>query len=277
MTIRIVTDSACDIPESLVTKYNITIVPLTFSFGEEEFVDRQSLTAEQFWKHCADSPVLPKTAAPAPGQFTQAYRTLIAEGATGILVISLSRELSATIQSAETGAKESGVTIPVRIVDSRSVSMGLGINVIACAKMAASGASMDELEAAANDLCSRTRVYAALDTLENLKKGGRISGTKAFLASALAIKPIIEVRDGKVNEGGKERTRSKALAFLFEKVKSAGPITDLVVLHAQCSDTDAFVAQLKTVYHQEIVVSDIGSVIGSHVGVGTIGVVFHVQ
>ena len=277
MTIRIVTDSASDIPESLVVKYNIKIVPLTVSFGEEEFVDRESLTSEQFWKHCADSPVLPKTAAPAPGQFTQAYRTLIAEGATGILVISLSRELSVTIQSAETGAKESGVTVPVRIVDSRSVSMGLGINVIACAKMAANGAPMDELEAAANDMCSRTRVYAALDTLENLKKGGRISGTKAFLASALAIKPIIEVRDGKINEGGKERTRSKALAFLLEKVKSAGPITDLAVLHAQCNDIDAFVAQLKTVYHQEIVVSDIGSVIGSHVGVGTIGVVFHVQ
>ncbi len=277
MTIRIVTDSACDIPQALVEKYNITIVPLTFSFGDKEFIDRVSLTTEEFWKHCADSPILPQTAAPAPGQFTQAYRTLIQQGASGILVISLSRELSATMQSAETGAKEPGVTVPVRFVDSRSASMGEGITVIAVAKMAAAGASLDELEAAANNFASRTKVFGALDTLENLKKGGRISNTKAFLASALAIKPIIEVREGKLEEGGKERTRGKALAFLIEKIKSAGEISDLAVLHAQCSDIDSFVAQLKTIHSGEIIVSDIGSVIGSHTGVGTIGVTYHVK
>ena len=277
MTIRIVTDSACDIPQALVEKYNITIVPLTFSFGDKEFIDRVSLTTEEFWKHCADSPILPQTAAPAPGQFTQAYRTLIQQGASGILVISLSRELSATMQSAETGAKEPGVTVPVRIVDSRSASMGEGITVIAVAKMAAAGASLDELEAAANNFASRTKVFGALDTLENLKKGGRISNTKAFLASALAIKPIIEVREGKLEEGGKERTRGKALAFLIEKIKSAGEISDLAVLHAQCSDIDSFVAQLKTIHSGEIIVSDIGSVIGSHTGIGTIGVTYHVK
>ena len=277
MTIRIVTDSACDIPQALVEKYNITIVPLTFSFGDKEFIDRVSLTTEEFWKHCADSPILPQTAAPAPGQFTQAYRTLIQQGASGILVISLSRELSATMQSAETGAKEPGVTVPVRFVDSRSASMGEGITVIAVAKMAAAGASLDELEAAANNFASRTKVFGALDTLENLKKGGRISNTKAFLASALAIKRIIEVREGKLEEGGKERTRGKALAFLIEKIKSAGEISDLAVLHAQCSDIDSFVAQLKTIHSGEIIVSDIGSVIGSHTGIGTIGVTYHVK
>ncbi len=277
MTIRIVTDSACDIPQALVEKYKITIVPLTFSFGDKEFIDRVSLTTEEFWKHCADSPILPQTAAPAPGQFTQAYRTLIQQGASGILVISLSRELSATMQSAETGAKEPGVTVPVRFVDSRSASMGEGITVIAVAKMAAAGASLDELEAAANNFASRTKVFGALDTLENLKKGGRISNTKAFLASALAIKPIIEVREGKLEEGGKERTRGKALAFLIEKIKSAGEISDLAVLHAQCSDIDSFVAQLKTIHSGEIIVSDIGSVIGSHTGIGTIGVTYHVK
>ena len=244
MTIRILTDSACDIPQALADQYNITIVPLTYSFGDQEFVDRKSLTAEQFWKHCSESPILPQTAAPAPGQFAEAFRKLIAEGATGILVISLSRELSATMQSAETGAKEPGVTVPVRIIDSRSASMGQGITVIAVAK---------------------------------LKKGGRISSTKAFLASALAIKPIVEVRDGTIQEGGKERTRGKALAFLIEKVKSAGEITDLAVLHAQCSDIDSFVAQLKSIYSGEILVSEIGAVIGSHTGVGTIGVTYHTK
>ncbi len=277
MTIRIVTDSACDIPQSLAEKYNITIVPLTFSFGDQEFTDRKSLTTTEFWQRCNESPILPQTAAPAPGQFTEAYRTLISQGATGIIVISLSRDLSATMQAAETGAKEPGVTVPVRIVDSRSASMGQGITVIAIAKLAATGASLDELEAATIDLASRTRVFGALDTLENLKKGGRISGAKAFVASALSIKPIIEIRDGTLQEGGKERTRSKALAFLVDKVRSAGEITDLAVLHAQCSDIAPFLAKLQEIYHQEIIVSDIGSVIGSHTGVGTVGVTYHVK
>lgn len=220
---------------------------------------------------------MPQTAAPAPGQFAEAFRKLVAEGATGILVICLSKELSATMQSAETGAKEPGVTVPVRIIDSRSASIGEGITVIAVAKLAAAGKSMDELEAAANNYAGRTKVFGALDTLENLKKGGRISGTKAFFASALSIKPIIEVREGKIQEGGKERTRGKALAFLIEKVKSAGEITDLAVLHAQCSDIDSFVGQLRSIYSGEILVSDIGAVIGSHTGIGTIGVAYHVK
>lgn len=277
MTIRILTDSASDIPQALADQYNITMVPLTYSFGDQEFVDRKSLTVEQFWKHCSESPVLPQTAAPAPGQFAEAFRKLVAEGATGILVICLSKELSATMQSAETGAKEPGVTVPVRIIDSRSASIGEGITVIAVAKLAAAGKSMDELEAAANNYAERTKVFGALDTLENLKKGGRISGTKAFFASALSIKPIIEVREGKIQEGGKERTRGKALAFLIEKVKSAGEITNLAVLHAQCSDIDSFVGQLRSIYSGEILVSDIGAVIGSHTGIGTIGVAYHVK
>ena len=277
MTIRILTDSASDIPQALVDHYNIAMVPLTYSFGDQEFVDRKSLTVEQFWKHCSESPILPQTAAPAPGQFAEAFRKLIADGATGILVICLSKELSATMQSAETGAKEPGVTVPVRIIDSRSASIGEGITVIAVAKLAAAGKSMDELEAAANNYAGRTKVFGALDTLENLKKGGRISGTKAFFASALSIKPIIEVREGKIQEGGKERTRGKALAFLIEKVKSAGEITDLAVLHAQCSDIDSFVGQLRSIYSDEILVSDIGAVIGSHTGIGTIGVAYHVK
>ena len=279
MTIRIVTDSACDLPEALARKHNITIVPLTFSIGDQEFTDRTSLTTTEFWKRCAESPVLPQTAAPSPGLFAAAFKKLAAEGATGILMVGLSRELSATIQSAETGAKESGVTVPIQFVDSRSASMGEGINVLVAAQMLIDNPqiSLDELARKTTESASRTRVFGALDTLENLKKGGRISGAKAFVATALSIKPIVEVRDGKIVEGGKERTRSKALAFLIEKVKSAGAITNLAVLHAQCPDLDAFVDQLKTVYPGEIIVGEVGSVIGSHTGVGTMGVTFQVK
>ena len=140
------------------------------------------------------------------------------------------------------------------------------------------GGSIDEVEALAVDRATRTRVFGALDTLENLKKGGRIGNAKALLATALAIKPIIEVIDGEVEQGGKQRTRSKALKFLVEKVAEyEGRISDLAVLHADCSDVDQFVEMLRPYHAGEIVVGEIGPVIGTHAGRGTIGVAFDVR
>ncbi|MFZ9707359.1 MAG: DegV family protein [Ilumatobacteraceae bacterium] len=277
MTVRIVTDSACDLPQKLVDELGISIVPLTFRFGDEEFVDRASLTPTEFWARCSASPVLPQTAAPAPGQFAETFQRLAKEGATAILVVTLSAELSATKQAAEQGAKEAALSIPVRIVDSRSASMGEGINVIAAARLAKSGTGIDDLVTQVTAMVDRTKVWGALDTLENLKKNGRIGGAKALLASALAIKPIITVKDGKVAEGGKQRTRSKALAFVVEQFRAAGNVSNVAVLHAQCADVDGFIAQLRETYKGEIIVGDIGSVIGSHTGPGTIGVTYHVQ
>jgi DegV family protein with EDD domain len=126
-------------------------------------------------------------------------------------------------------------------------------------------------------LVDKCKLWGALDTLENLKKGGRIGGAKAMLASVLSIKPVIEVRDGVVQEGGKQRTRTKALAFLVDKVATAvaSPgIEQLAVLHADCPDVDAFVTQLRAVYPGEIIVGEIGAVIGTHAGRGTIGIAY---
>ena len=274
--VRIVTDSACDLPQQVADDLHIDIVPLTIRIGEEEFVDRQDLSVSEFWKRCAASPTLPETAAPAPGQFEAAYRKLAAEGATSVVTISLSAGLSATMQSAELAARSLAGEFQVSVVDSRSATLGLGVIVASCARLAASGASHDEVVAHATDLAQRTKVWGALDTLDNLKKGGRIGGAKAMLASALAIKPIIEVRDGKVEQGGKQRTRSKALAFLVEKLVSYGPIDNLAVLHADCADVDQFVAMLRPHYGDNIVVGEIGPVVGSHAGRGTIGLAFTV-
>ncbi len=146
---------------------------------------------------------------------------------------------------------------------------------LACARRAAEGGSLDEVEALAHDLVARTRVFGALDTLENLKKGGRIGNARALLATALSIKPIIEVVDGVVEQGGKQRTRSKALKFLVGKVASfEGEINDLAVLQADCDDVDTFVEMLRPHYGGEILVGDIGPVVGTHAGKGTIGVSF---
>lgn len=274
MTVRIVTDSASDLPEDVASELGIEIVPLTIRFGDEELVDRRDVTPEEFWKRCEGSATLPETAAPPPGAFETVYRSLAADGATGIVVVCLSAALSATMQSAELAARAVNDVVPVTVVDSRSVTIGQGMIAVAAARLAATGADLAAVVDAVHSLADRTKVWGALDTLDNLKKGGRIGGAKALLASVLSIKPIIEVRDGKVEEGGKQRTRSKALAFLVEKVRSYGPIENVAVMHAACPDVDAFVDRLRPFVGDDIVVSNIGPVVGSHAGLGTIGVAF---
>jgi DegV family protein with EDD domain len=274
--VRIVTDSACDLPQSVADELGVAIVPLTIRIDGTEYVDRRDLSVAGFWSKCAASPTLPETAAPSPGQFEQTYRQLESEGATSIVTIAMSAALSATMQSAELAARAVNDLIRVTVIDSRSVTLGLGAIVASCAGLATAGEAHDEITAHALDLSERTRVWGALDTLDNLKKGGRIGGAKALLASALAIKPIIEVRDGKVEQGGKQRTRSKALAFLVEKVAAVNGLDSLYVLHADCPDVDQFVEMLRPYVQGRIVVGDIGPVVGSHAGRGTIGVAFFV-
>ena len=277
----IVTDSSCDLPASIADGLGIVIVPLTIRFGDEEFVDREELSTAEFWSRCVNSPTLPETAAPAPGYYEQVYRDAAAKGASSVLVVSLSSALSATMQSAQLAARtiaaDDSIDLDVRVVDSRTITMGLGTIAIACARAAHDGRSVDEIERLAHDLVDRTRVFGALDTLDNLKKGGRIGNAKAMLATALSIKPIIEVTGGVVEQAGKQRTRSKALAYLVDKVESYdGNIENLAVMHADCSDVDLFVELLAEQYPGDIVVGEIGPVIGTHGGRGTIGVAFQI-
>jgi len=279
--VGIVTDSSCDLPAELVARWGIEIAPLSIRFGDEEFIDREQLSTDEFWARCARSSVLPSTAAPSPGRFEQSYRALAARGSTNIVAITISGALSATFQSAELAAKNVAADgIDVSVVDSRTVTLGLGTIVLACAEAAHAGVGDDgaltSLVGMANDLAARTRVFGALDTMDNLKKGGRVGNAKALLATALSIKPIIAVENGVVEQYGKQRTRSKAIKFLIDKVAAAqGHMEHLAVLHADCSDVDEFVAQLGPYFDGDIVVGQIGPVVGAHAGRGTIGVAYH--
>ena len=274
MSIRVVTDSSCDLPQSMIDEFKISVVPLSIRFGDEEFIDRVDINNNQFWERCRNSSQLPETAAPSVGQFEEVYRRLKSEGATGIVVVSLSSGLSATMQSAELAARAVVGEIPVEVIDSQNVSLCVGLIAVSCAEQAQSGASLTDVAAHGRQLVPRTHVLGALDTLENLKKGGRIGGAKAILATALSIKPIITTKDGVVAEGGKARTRGKVLQLLIEKLKDAGPIERLGVLHAQCNDVDEFVAMVRTVYSGDISIGEIGPVIGTHAGLGTIGIAY---
>jgi len=274
MGVRVVTDSACDLPDDLIERDGIEVVPLTIRFGKEELVDRKELSTDEFWRRLADSDVLPETSAPSAGAFEAAFRRQIADGATGIICINLSSKLSATMQSAQVAAQAVQADCPVVVVDSLMVSMGLGSLCLTAARRAADGDSLESIVANVTDRRNRSKLYGALDTLEFLKKGGRVGNARALLGSMLAIKPVLEVRDGEVEEAGKVRTRSKALRLLVDRVKE-GPFENLAVLHGNAPDLDELLDLLEPLTpRDEIVVGQIGPVIGTHAGPRVIGVTF---
>jgi DegV family protein with EDD domain len=277
--IRIVTDSACDLPPATAAEHDIEIVPLTVRIGEHEYVDRADLTPKEFWAKSGDAKQLPETAAPSPGAFERAYRDAAAQGATGVVCVTLSSDLSATYQSAQLGADAVKDTLPVRVIDSRSVTIAQGLLAIAGAEAAAVGKSIDEVAAVIEAKVPRMRVFAALDTLENLKKGGRIGTARAALGSMLNIKPLIQVENGAVAELGKQRTRSRSLDQLIEiaKERGAAGAKPLAVMHGDAPDVDKFVDDLCAALGRnraDILVGDIGSVVGTHAGPRVIGLAY---
>lgn len=271
--IRVVTDSACDLPQALADEHRIEIVPLTIRFGDDEFVDRRDLSPKEFWARSAGSPVLPETAAPSAGAFEEAYRKLAGEGADGIVCVTISSALSATHQAAALAAKSVADEIPVRVVDSKAVTMAQGLQALAAAEMAEQGKGLDDCAGALDDLIDRSRIYATLDTLENLKKGGRIGGAQAILGSLLSIKPLLDISSGTVEEAGKPRTRRKALEMLRDKVFEHGEVEHLCVTHGFAPDVDDLLDLLAPRFaRDQIRVGHIGPVIGTHGGPRVMGV-----
>jgi DegV family protein with EDD domain len=272
MAVRVVTDSACDLPQDVCEQLGIEVVPLTIRFGSDEYVDRKELTTEAFWQKLATAAVLPETAAPSVGAFEEAFRALHAEGADGIVCVNLSATLSATMQSAQLGAKALDGLCPIEVIDSESASMGIGNLVLHAARRAADGADVQTIANEVVDRRSRQRLFATLDTLEYLKKGGRIGGARALLGSMLSIKPIISVVDGAVEEAGKVRTRSKALQFILDKIPD-GSVESICVLHSAPDDLKMFIEKVQAkVPGAEMIVGHIGPVVGVHVGPGAIGI-----
>jgi DegV family protein with EDD domain len=276
MTVRIVTDSACDLTDDEITTLGVAVVPLTIRFGTEEFVDREQLSIEQFYDKLATSPELPQTAAPAPGAFVEAFRAAQAAGASEVVCINLSAQLSATMQSAQNAAQACAGDLPVHVVDSRTITAGLGTLVARAATAANEGASVADVLALVDDLISRQRVYGTLDTLDNLKKGGRIGGAQALLGSMLSIKPLLDLSSGAVAEAGKTRTRKKAFVWLRDQLLANAPFENLSVMHGFAPDLDEFLELLREhVDLSTVRIGPIGAVIGTHGGPRVVGLAFH--
>ncbi len=276
--IRVVTDSACDLSDDLAERYGIEVVPLTIRFGEEELLDRRDLSPREFWRRCKGAGALPETAAPPPGAFSAAYERAAAEGAGGVVCLTLSAGVSATYQAALAGAEPFEGRLPIVVIDTRSLTMGQGLMCIAAAELAATGAPLAAVVAAARDLIGRTRVLGVVDTLDHLQRGGRIGGAAALVGSLLSIKPVIEVRDGVVEQESKQRTRGRALDYLAAKVAAEGPLDRLAVCDGAAPDIEAVVERLRRVQvAHELVVTELGPVVGTHSGPGAIGVCYQLR
>ena len=278
MTIRIVTDSASDISLEEAEDLGIEIVPLSIRFGEAEYTDLVDLSVSDFYQKMAESDLLPSTAAPSPGAFEAAFKRCAEAGADGVICINLSLALSATGQAAQLAADALADTLPVKCIDSKSITCGLGTIIRKAAGAAKDGGSMDEIVALVENLTSRTRIFATLDTLENLKKGGRIGGAKAMLGTMLQFKPCLDLSSGEVVEAGRQRTRKKSLIWLKEVLESEGEISELSIIHGDAPDVEEFATIISDIVpRDQIRINQLGAVIGTHGGPRVLGVTYLVQ
>ncbi len=275
--IRIVTDSSCDLPDAVLERHRITVVPLTIRFGDEALVDREELSIDDFWRRLTGSDDLPETAAPSVGRFQDAYRSLSDAGADGVVAVMISAGISATHQAASLAAEQLRSGIPVRVIDTGLVSAALGLSVLEAARVAAAGGTIDDVEQAAGDAASSSNLFAALDTLEFLKRGGRIGGTAAFFGNLLDVKPLITFADGAVSAGGRVRTRRKAIKAVLDHLDSLGSVAEVGVVHSDPPDLDEFLEALGERGHEDPLIARLGPVVGTHAGPGVIGIVYRIS
>jgi DegV family protein with EDD domain len=271
MSIQIVTDSTCDLPEAVVAQYGITVIPAYINVGGQSYLDGVELSRQEFYERLPDYESLPTTAVPGPEVFRQAYERLADEGATEVLSIHISISLSAILNSARLAVKETR-QVPVTVLDSRQLSLGIGFLVETAAKAATGGRSMGEIIALLEDQILRTHVFAALDTLEFLRRSGRMNRVVAGLGSVLQIKPILKMYDGNPTSE-RVRTRRRAIERLISLLSGLVPLERVALVHTHAPDRAEDLRQ--RVRHLlpegEIPSVDITPVIGAHIGPGTVG------
>ena len=269
MAVKIVTDSVADLPSQVVEELGITVVPLNVRFGEEVYRDGIDLTAEQFYDKLKQSEILPVTSVPSPAAFAEAYNKL-AEETDEILVITISSRLSGTYDVALESMGLMKRKCRVEVIDSHWAVMAEGFMVIAAARAAQAGANFDEVLDITHRNIERVDLRAAFDTLEYLKRGGRIGAAQAFLGSVLKINPIITLRDGVVEPVGRTRSRAMAIDHLYNFAVSYSHIEEMAVEDAACpDDAELLVERLDSKFPRErIYRSKTTPVIGTHTGPG---------
>ena len=272
MPIRIVADSTCDLPESVVADYGITVIPAYINIGGQSYLDGVELSRQEFYERLPDYEPLPTTSVPGLGTFDQVYEQLAAEGADEILSIHISVSLSAFVNVARSVAESTDV-VPVTVFDSGQLTLGTGLLVLEAAQAAAAGSSVPEIVALLEEKALRTYSFAALDTLEFLRRSGRVSGIQAGLGTLLKIKPLLKMHNGEI-EMETVRTRRRAIERLIELVSDLGPLAELALVHTHAPDRAEALRQQALHLFPEGKVPfsvEVTPVIGAHVGPGAVG------
>jgi DegV family protein with EDD domain len=273
MNLRIVTDSTCDLPQEILDQYQIAVIPLYIHIGNQSYRDQIDITREQFYRQLPDYPVPPMTAVPAPEVFERTYRRLIAEGATEILSIHISASLSTIWDQAHAAARAMD-EIPITVFDARQLTLGTGYSVLKAAELAAAGTPGDQIVSVLKDQALRTHVFAVTDTLEYLRRSGRVSGLVSGVGNLLRIKPLLKMYDG-ISDSEKIRTQRKAFARMVELIEGLGALERLDLVHTDAQEqANALYEEIKHLCppgHSPLTVR-VTSVIGAHVGPGCFGV-----
>ena len=273
MGIRIVTDSNCDLPREIIDRRGISVVPLYINIGSESYLDGVELTRQEFYANLAHYADHPTTSVPGQGRFRQVYDRLSAEGATEILSIHIAASLSAVSNSARLGAEHASV--PVTVYDSGQLTLGTGLQVLAASEAVAAGATVPETVALLKDQGDRTHSFAALDTVEFLRRSGRLSRFESSLATVLSIKPLLKMHRGEMDLE-RVRTRKKATSRLLELVADLGPLEHLALVHTGAPDrSEALYRQAQHLFptDKEVLTAEVTPVIGAHVGPRAVGFV----
>lgn len=277
MGVRVMTDSTVDLPPEQADALGIGVVPLTVFFGDEAYLDGVELDNAGFYRKLASSKELPRTSQPSPASFQEAFTRLIDEGAEAILSVHLSSKLSGTYQSACTARDtlpDNVKRIPIEIVDSKSISVGMSRAILLAAQEARDGLGLEEIKEHVLDQLARTRILAVLDTLEYVRRGGRIGGARAMLGNMLSVKPIVSLKDGEVVPVEQPRTRSKAYARIAQLLAEAGKIEHVSIAEASEEVGQQLAQAVKAVYSGELPIYRLGAVLGTHTGPGTAAIAY---
>ncbi len=276
-SVRIVADSGCDLTPELVSRYEITVVPCFVRFGEDMVPD-DTIDVEEFWRRAATLHNAPGTAAPPPGAFQEAYQRLVSAG-HDVVCLTLPRRHSAVYNSAWLGAQDFGRD-RVRVVDSRSITLGMGVQVIEAAKRALSGASLETVQRAVENLRDRTSVIFVLDTLEWVRQGGRLDRIMPLiekLTRTFHVKPIVELVDGEMRLLGVARSSKSALSRLEEEVRSRLPVEILAAAYTRgretATDLASRLAAMVDLLPADIMLQEAGPVFATHAGPNAVGAV----
>lgn len=272
--VKIVTDSTADLPPAIAQELGITVVPLSVQIGEQTYRDQIDLSGEAFYRLLSETPGVPTTSQPPIGQMEDLYKALTADGAD-VVSIHLSSGLSGTYSMCALAATAIDLRPDaVCVIDSQALSMCLGWMVIFAAHAARAGASQKEIAALVEGMVGRVRILGLLDTLEWVRRGGRLGLASAFLGTMLAIKPILHMKEGKAVPMEKVRTTPKAMHRLVELTQGFGKLDALAVVHGDAPEEAAkLIDMLAAVYpRDQILVSHIGAVLGSHVGPRSVGI-----